>query len=75
MCKNVRTALIKAIDPQDVSRTHLLGPANGDVVVRDGNDGWLPVPGESKPVVQTHSCNERLTPQTILFKLLRRPFP
>lgn len=44
-------ALIQAIHPEDVNRTHLGGSANDLVVVRDGDDGWLPVPGESKPSI------------------------
>ncbi len=62
----IRTAAIKAIHPKDVSRTHLGGPANGYIVVGDGNDGWLPVPRERIPMVQIHSSDER-------FKLFCKP--
>lgn len=55
MDKQVRTAAIKAVDSKDVSRTHLRGPADGHVVVGDGNDGRLPVSGEGKPAEQTHN--------------------
>lgn len=59
MGKKVLTALIKEVHPSDVSRTHPPGPTNGYIFVRDGNDGWLSVPREVKPMVQIHSSNER----------------
>lgn len=53
--KKVRTAIIEAVHPKDVSSAHLSGSANGYIGVGDGNDGWLPVPGEGKPMVQIHN--------------------
>lgn len=62
----VRTAAIKAVHPKDVSRTHLVGPANDYIAVGDGNDGWPCVPREGKPMVQIHSSDKR-------FKLFCKP--
>ena len=61
----LRTALIEAVHSNDVNGTHLCGPANGYIAVRDWNDGWLPVPGESIPMVQNHSHNEMFQQFTI----------
>lgn len=53
--KKVRTAAIEEVHPKDVSGAHSGGSANGYIGVGDGNDGWLPVPREGKPMVQIHS--------------------
>lgn len=42
--KEVHTAAIKTVYPKDVITVHLGGSANGYIRVRNGNDGWLPVP-------------------------------
>lgn len=54
-----RTAAIKDVHSADVDGTHLSGPANGHIVVGDGNDGWLPVPGECKPGTPAHWSEEK----------------
>lgn len=45
------TAVIKAVHPKDVRRIHLGGPTNGHIFIRNGNDGWLSVPGEGIPSI------------------------
>lgn len=48
--KQVHTAVVKAVDPEDVIVAHLGGSADGDVWVRNGNDGWLSISRESVSV-------------------------
>lgn len=49
--KREHTALVEAVDAQDVCRTHPIGPADRNIAVRDGNNCRLPVSGEGIPVV------------------------
>lgn len=58
----VLTASVETVHSQDVIETHLCGPANGDVGVGDGNDGWLVVPGEGKSVGQQQPRLSNLVP-------------
>lgn len=48
--KQVRTAFIEAVHPEDVVAAHLGGSADRDVRVRNRNDGWLSISRESESV-------------------------
>ncbi len=59
LSNKVHTAAIKQVHSTDVDGAHSSGPTNGNIFVWDGNDGWLPILGEGKPVIQMHKCDER----------------
>lgn len=56
------TATVQTVHSEDVIGTHLCGPANGDIWIRSGKDGWLLVPGEGKSVGQKHPKLSNLVP-------------